>query len=91
LDRRDLASCLFLIAVAVFVSVQAIHLQVGSFFAPGPGFVLFLSSLALGVLSILFIITHSLKKGSKAKIGDLWRGLNWKSVVLAVIASFCIL
>jgi len=86
LDRRDLASCLFLIAVAVFVCIHAIHLHVGTFFAPGPGFVLFLSSLALGALSILFIITHSLKKGPKTKILDLWRGLDWKNVALAVMA-----
>lgn len=86
MDHRDLISCLVLIAVAVFVCIQSIYLGTGTLSSPGPGLLLFLSSLALGGLSILLIILHFLKKGPTKKILDVWRGLDWKSVLLAVIA-----
>lgn len=86
MDRRDLISSLFLLAIAVFVCTEAISLGIGALSSPGAGFLLFLASLALGAFSVLLIVANSLKKRPKTRILDMWRGVDWKSVVLAVSA-----
>lgn len=88
MDRYDFTSGLFWLGVSVFALIQAVHLGVGTFLNPGPGFVLFWSSLIFGTLSIVLVIKAILSRGGKRKLADSWRGLKWGHVLITIIALF---
>lgn len=67
---------------------MAIELGVGVFSNPGPGFVLFWSSLIFGTLSIVLVIKSLLGKGGQRRLADSWRGLKWSHVIVTIIALF---
>jgi len=85
-DRRDLVSAVFWTAVAVFVLVQATDLGIGTLSSPGPGFLLFVAGLSLGLLSLLLIATKVLKRSGKTGIFKMWQGRNWLKVTASVVA-----
>jgi hypothetical protein len=87
-NRHDLSSGLFWLAISVFVVYMALELGVGAFSNPGPGFVLFWASLIFGMLSIVLVIKAILGKGGSRSLFDSWRGLNWGRVLIAVVALF---
>jgi hypothetical protein len=87
-NRYDLASGLFWLGISIFVSFMAIQLGVGPFSNPGPGFVLFWSSLIFGTLSIVLVIKSILGKGGLRMLADSWRGLKWSNVLVTIIALF---
>jgi len=86
MDRRDLVSALFWTAIAVFVLVQAIALGTGTLSSPGPGFLLFVAGLSLGMLSLLLIATKVFKRAGSAGVLKMWQGRNWLKVSLSVMA-----
>ena len=88
MNRHDLASGLFWLGISVFVSFQAVQLGVGAFSNPGPGFVLFWTSLVSGALSIVLIFKATLGKGRQSKLADSWRGLKWSHVLVTTVALF---
>lgn len=88
MNRHDILSGLFWIGVSIFVSIQGVHLGVGTFLTPGPGFVLFWSSLIFGILSIVLVIRAILGRGGKRRLADSWRGLKWSHVLITIIALF---
>jgi hypothetical protein len=87
-NRHDLTSGLFWLGISIFVSFQAVQLGVGAFSNPGPGFVLFWSSLIFGFLSIVLVIKALLGKGGQGKLADSWKGLKWSHVFVTIIALF---
>jgi len=76
MDRRDLVSAVFWTAVAVFVLVQATDLGIGTLSSPGPGFLLFVAGLSLGLHSLLLIATKVLKRSGKTGFFKMWQGRN---------------
>ena len=86
MDRRDIIGGISGLAIAAFVFAQSLSLGSGTFSSPGPGFILFLTSSALGMLSMILIMTRVIKREEKIRIKDLWKGLNWVRAVLAFIA-----
>jgi len=86
MNRHDLISGLFWLGIAIFVSFQAVQLGVGVFSNPGPGFVLFWSSLIFGLLSIVLVIKAMLGKGGQRKLADSWKGLKWSHVLVTTVA-----
>ena len=88
MNRHDLTSGLFWFGISIFVLFQAVQLGVGAFSNPGPGFVLFWSSLIFGILSIFLIIKGILGKGGQKILADSWRGLKWINVLITIIALF---
>ncbi len=89
MNRHDLASSLFWLATSVFVIFKAIELGVGLLSNPGPGFVLFCSSLILGILSLVLAIKSMfVGKGSQRMLFDSWKGLKWHHVLVTVVALF---
>ena len=86
MNKRDLISGLFWLAIAIFVVVKAIELGVGTLSTPGAGFLLFCSSILFGLLSIVLMIKAVTASGKKEDIMELWQGLAWGNVVIAVIA-----
>ena len=88
MNRHDLSSGLFWLGISIFISYQAVQLGVGAFSNPGPGFVLFWSSLIFGILSIVLIIKSILGKAGERILADSWRGLKWSHVLVTAIALF---
>jgi putative tricarboxylic transport membrane protein len=88
LNRRDLLAGLFWLAISVFVVIQSVKSDLGSLHTPGPGFLPFWSAVILGTLSIILIVTTSLRRKWEGKLVDLWRGLDWNRVLWVLLALF---
>ncbi len=88
MNRRDYASGLFWLGIAIFVAAKALDLGFGEFSNPGPGFVLFWSSLVFGILSIALVIQAVLGTGGRVLLSDLFRGLKWSKALITVVALF---
>jgi hypothetical protein len=86
MNRRDLASGLFWLAIGIFVFTQALELGVGAFSTPGAGFMLFWSSIVFGILSIILIVKAVVRSDAEKGIAEMWHGLTWTNVLVAVIA-----
>ncbi len=88
MNRRDLLAGLFWLGISVFVVIQSVKSDLGSLHTPGPGFLPFWSAVILGTLSIILIVTTSLRKKGKGKLVDLWRGLDWNRVIWVLLSLF---
>ena len=88
MTRRDLLAGLFWLGIAVFVVIQSVKSDIGSLHSPGPGFLPFWSAVILGTLSIILLVTNSLKKKWEGKLLDLWKGLDWDRVIWVLLALF---
>jgi putative tricarboxylic transport membrane protein len=84
--RRDLLAGLFWLGISVFVIIQSVKSDLGSLHSPGPGFLPFWSAVILGALSIILIVTTSLRKKWEGKLVDLWRGLDWVRVIWILLS-----
>jgi hypothetical protein len=65
----------------------------GSFSSPGPGLLPFWSGVVVGTLAILLLVVGTLTREEGGKIKNLWRGMNWRTVILvsASLVIYCIL
>jgi putative tricarboxylic transport membrane protein len=88
MNRRDLLAGLFWLAISLFVVVQSVKSDLGSLHSPGPGFLPFWSAVVLGTLSIILVVTTSLRKKWEGKLVDLWRGLDWLRVIWVLLSLF---
>jgi|SRR5918996_4249931 putative tricarboxylic transport membrane protein len=77
---RDLASGLFWLAVAIFVSLEGFtNLKLGTLHQPGPGFFPFWGGLLLGALSLM-LLARSLK--SRERLGS--GAIRWPALLLVL-------
>jgi putative tricarboxylic transport membrane protein len=84
MNRKHVIGGLFWLAVSIFVAVNAIALEIGTFSKPGAGFIFFWSSLGLGTLSIILIIKSILGTRESTPSMDLWKNMKWGNAVLVV-------
>ncbi len=76
---------LFLMAFSILILTSSLHLGVGSLQAPGPGFVGFLASILLFVLSLVIFVKEIISVGEeKTSLG--WQNLS-KSFIITVALS----
>jgi hypothetical protein len=87
-NRPDTVSGLFWLGISIFVGAKAIDLGFGRFSGPGPGFVLFWSSLVFGSLSIVLLIRSFTGEKGEKRLSDPFRGLKWRRVLTVIIAIF---
>jgi len=87
-DHRDLLSGLFWLGICVFVCLESVWCGIGTLHSPGPGLFPFLSGVILGTFAVVLLVTNNLKKKSRGKIRDLWRGTEWKKVVWILFSLF---
>jgi len=87
-NRRDAVSGLFWLGISIFVGVKAMDLGIGRFSAPGPGFVLFWSSLLFGVLSVVLLIRSFTGKKGGTLLSDPFRGATWGRALAVMVAVF---
>ena len=88
MNRRDAASGLFWLGISIFVGAKAIDLGIGRFSTPGPGFVLFWSSLLFGALSIVLLIRSFTGKSGGTLLSDPFRGFKWGRALTVIVAIF---
>jgi hypothetical protein len=87
-DRHDLLSGIFWLGISIFVCFESIRSGIGTFHSPGPGFFPFWSAVIMGIFAGILLVTISLKKKLKRKIGDLWKGVEWKKVIWVLLSLF---
>ena len=88
MNRRELLAGLFWLGISVFVVIESVKSDLGSLHSPGPGFLPFWSAVVLGTLSIILLVTNSLKKKREGTLLDLWKGLDWDRVIWVLLALF---
>ena len=88
ITNRDQLSSLFWLAVSIFVCVESMQDDVGSFIAPGPGFLPLWSAVILGGLAMVLAVTSFLRK-DREKLKEQWIGVKWGKAIL-VLASLLI-
>ena len=87
---RDLASSLFWLAIAIFISLEGFtHLKLGSLRQPGPGFFPFWGGVVLGVLSLVLLL-NSLKNRGPLSLSSL-KSLKLLLVTGAILAYLLLL
>ena len=93
MSLRNQWSGLFWLVFSIFVCVEAIRMGTGSFSSPGPGLLPFWSGVVVGTLAILLLVVGTLTREEGGKIKNLWRGMNWRTVVLVStsLVIYCVL
>lgn len=92
MERREKITLFFWLFLSVFVCIESLRLGLGSFMAPGPGFLPFGASLVIGLL----VCVRFLKERGKKLIGGvapLFRGKNIRNVIyiLGVLFAYPLL
>lgn len=85
-NLHDQLSGLFWLAISIFVCMQSIWNDIGTFHSPGPGFLPFWSGVALGTFSIILIVKSILEKKGQRKMTNLWKGIEWSNVILVLFS-----
>jgi len=85
MKNNDQRSSLFWLAIGLAIALYSVKYGLGKFSSPGPGFVPFLSGLALAGLALV-VFLQQLSKGSREKLKDLWVKKNWPSIMMVMTA-----
>jgi len=88
MNVRDRWSGLFFLAFSIFVCVEGIGMDVGTFHVPGPGFLPFWSGVVFGIFSIILVGRSILSKPGEGKMKNLWKGTNWGRVIMVLASLF---
>ncbi len=84
---RDIITLLFWLFLSIFVCIESLRLGLGSFTAPGSGFLPFGAAVAIGV----FVIILFLKEKGKKLVGNvepLFHGRNIRNIIYVLSALF---
>jgi putative tricarboxylic transport membrane protein len=80
---RDQWSGLFWLLFSGLVCIASVRMGPGSFRSPGPGLLPLLAGGVVGLLSLLLMVTGTLKKErGGGSVKELWTGASWKKVVV---------
>lgn len=92
MDKLDRISCVAWLFISVFVWITAMHLGVGTFRNPGPGFILFWASIFLAFFTSILFGVSLFKKKDAVHPADLWKGLDWGKniIVVAALIGYCL-
>ncbi len=88
MNRQEVLGGLFWLGISIFVCIQSLKSDIGRLHAPGPGFLPFWSAVVLGLFAIVLIVVSNARKHLKAKIADLWKGMEWPKVFWVVCSLF---
>lgn len=88
MNLRDHLSGFFWVAISIFVCIESIQVDLGTFHNPGPGFLPFWAGVVLGTFSIVLIVTSFLSNREKGKLREMWRGMAWGKVILVLFSLF---
>ena len=93
MNRKNLAAGIFWLAIAGWVILESVELGLGTFPAPGPGFVLCGAGLLLGILSLVLTVQSLCrplegKRIVQARSAGLWMKVIVTIAALSLYASF---
>jgi putative tricarboxylic transport membrane protein len=81
--NNDQRSSLFWLAAGLAIALYSGKYGLGRLSSPGPGFLPFLSGLAIAVLALMVFFQQFSKKG-REKVKDLWQKRNWPTVLMVM-------
>lgn len=79
---RDRLSGLFWLGISVFICVESLESDIGTFHFPGPGFLPFWSGVALGILALILLTKTWLQRKEDGSLSELWKGKDWNKVII---------
>jgi hypothetical protein len=90
--NNDQRSSIFWLAAGLAIAFYSRKYGLGTLSSPGPGFLPFLSGLAIAGLALVVFFQQFFKPG-REKIRDLWQQKNWPTVlmVLGVLVLYTLL
>jgi ABC-type xylose transport system permease subunit len=88
MKSSDLVPSVLWIILAGLVAFQSIRFNVGRVDNPGPGFLPFCSSVVLGVLAFVLLVSQVYKKKEQRTMGGFKLGQLWMKAVFFLIGSF---
>jgi putative tricarboxylic transport membrane protein len=86
MKRYDFGSGLFLLLLSVGTCLMSYRLGLGDVHNPGPGLIPFGAAAILGLMSIGLCIRSSFKMKKEYQERRLFRGIDWRRVVLVLCA-----
>ena len=91
MKNNDQRSSVFWFAVGLAIAFYSKKYGLGTFSSPGPGFVPFLSGLAIALLALVVLFQQRHKEG-KESLKDLWVQRKWPTtlLVMGVLVSYTI-
>ncbi len=77
---------IFWLIIGIYVAVASYRLGLGRLYKPGPGFMFFLSSLFLVILSTIDLVGNFRRPQieKERKVESIWRGLRWHKVLVVL-------
>ncbi len=89
MKRWGQTTSLFLIGFSVLIIASSFKIGVGSLQAPGPGFMGFLSSVVLLLLSLVILIEETVKSACKeGEEGVRWESLSKPFILTAALCGY---
>jgi hypothetical protein len=83
MKTNDQWSSLFWLIAGLAIAVYSREYGLGSLSSPGPGFLPFLSGLAIAGLALI-VFLQQLAKKDREKIKDLWAKKNWQTTMMVM-------
>lgn len=84
---HDIIATIIFVIFSIVMTFQSIRLGVGISHQPGPGFLPIFSTICMGILSIMILISQVLKYGTKKELG-LKLGPYWQRGFYIMAISF---
>ena len=88
MNARDQWGGLLWLGISIFVCVESIRNDLGTFQSPGPGFLPFCVAVIMGAFSMILIVTSRLEREWKVKLTDVRKGTEWTKVLLVLVSLF---
>jgi putative tricarboxylic transport membrane protein len=83
MKNNDQRSSLFWLAAGLAIALYSGKYGLGSLSIPGPGFLPFLSGLAIAGLALV-VFLQQFSKRERGKIKDLWQTGNWPTMLMVL-------
>jgi putative tricarboxylic transport membrane protein len=93
MKNPDQYAGIFWILLGGAITISSFFYGVGSFSAPGPGFITFLAGAILTLLSLVLFISSSKSKGTGQSLRSLWEGRQSGKAfyILALLVAYMFL
>ena len=88
MSRADRISGFFWLFFAILVCIESKRLGLGTLHQPGPGFLFFYASIALGLMSLVVLIRAWMDKEAAETKLTIFGGQNVSKIVLVLISVF---
>lgn len=83
MKNNDQRTSFIWLVVGLAIALYSMKYGLGTLSSPGPGFMPFLSGLAIIGLALV-VFFQQLAKGSREKLKDLWAQKNWLSILMVM-------